>query len=102
MTRLELRQSPEVEGGARSHLTGQVDRTWWLICCEGEEEGAQDDSRLESTSGTKRMSTGGGLRKKVRKLLLDMLNLRCLKVIQMELKYILGVQGEVRIQRDLS
>lgn len=69
-----------MEGGARSHLTGQVDRTWWLICC----------------------STGGGLRRKVRKLLLDMLNLRCQKVIQMALKYTLGVQEEDRIQRDIS
>lgn len=98
MTRLELRQSPGEEGGARSHLTGQVDRTGWLICCEGEEEGAQDDSSWGSTSESKRMSTGGGLRKKVRELL----NLRCLKVIQTELKYILGVQGEVRIQSDIS
>lgn len=57
---------------------------------------------MGGTSETKRISTGGGLRKKVRQLLLDMLNLRCLEVIQMELKYILGVLEEVRIQRDIS
>ena len=68
-----------------------------MTCCEAGEKRDQDDSNLRSTSETK--STGGGLRKKIRSLLLDRLNLRCLKVIQREPEYILEVQKEVRIQR---
>lgn len=52
---------------------------------------------MRSTSETE--STGGGLRKKIRGLLLDGLNLRCLKVIQREPEYTPEVQKEVRIQR---
>lgn len=97
--RLELRQNTRMEGEARSHLTGQVDRTQvWLTCYEGGEEGDQEDSSLGNTSEAKKMSTGECLRKKIRTLLLDMLNLRCLKIIQMELKYTLGLRKKSELK----
>lgn len=60
--------------------------------------GCGHKEKKKKTQNKEDERTGGGLRKKIKCLLMDRLNLRCVIVIQMEPKYL----SEVQKFRDLS